>query len=515
MHWINFPILAVMIWSGLLIYWANDVYKIHLGHNILFSFFPQSFYKSLNISYRLAEGMAFHFVFMWVFFLNGLVYVTYTLVSGEWRYLFPDRHSFKEAWLTVLHDLHIRKTAPPQVKYNGAQKIAYTSVIVMGLGSVLTGLAIFKPTQFAWLTWLFGGYGSSRVIHFILTLGYCLFFIIHVVQVILAGWNNFRAMVAGFDIVNEPPATAIIIEPSATAIITEPANPIITEPSANPIITQPSPTPTPLIAEPPSHIPVTEPEPTPSPAPRRPLTTQQQINRRTIVSFAAFTVLGAAAWKSWFLIKDSAHSDGVQGPLRNGLDIDDKIFKHTLSPNHLVPTYPKAAAARNVRYNANVGLGTNGFDLDKWTLQVTKSDNTSLHIGIDELRQLPKTEIVFEFKCIEGWSQVSWWGGVKFSDFIQHYNLQPETTRDYVGLSTPDDQYYVGIDTPSALHPQTILAYEMTGQPIPLRHGAPLRLIIPTKYGVKNLKRVGKIFFSDTRPRDYWFERGYDYYCGL
>jgi thiosulfate reductase cytochrome b subunit len=493
MHWINFPILAVMIWSGLLIYWANDVYKIHLGHDILFSFFPGSFYKSLNISYRLAEGMAFHFVFMWVFFLNGLVYVTYTLVSGEWRYLFPDRHSFKEAWLTVLHDLHIRKTAPPQLKYNGAQKIAYTGVIVMGLGSVLTGLAIFKPTQFAWLTWLFGGYGSSRVIHFILTLGYCLFFIIHVVQVILAGWNNFRAMVAGFDIVNEPPPTAIIAQP---------------EPAPSPtqvIIAQPAPAPPP----------VTEPAPAPPPAPRRPLTTQQRINRRTFVSFASFFALGAAAWKSWFWIKDSAHSNGVQGPLRSGLDIDDKIFKHTLSPNHLAPTYPRAAAARNVRYNANIGLNTNGFDPGKWALQVTKSDNSTLNIGIEELRRLPKTEIVFEFKCIEGWSQVSWWGGVKFSDFIQHYNLQPEATHDYVGLSTPDDQYYVGIDTPSALHPQTILAYEMTGQPIPIRHGAPLRLIIPTKYGVKNLKRVGKIFFSDTRPRDYWFERGYDYYCGL
>ena len=270
-------------------------------------------------------------------------------------------------------------------------------------------------------------------------------------------------------------------------------------------------------------------EPTPPPPSRPPLresfkraigtssrlTTQQQINRRTFVSFATFFVLGAAAWKSWFWLKDSANSNGVQGPLRDGLDIDDKIFKHTLSDNHLVPTFPKTAAARNVRYNANVGLGATGFDLDKWALQVIKSNNTTLHIGIDELRQLPKTEIVYEFKCIEGWSQVSWWGGVKFSDFIQHYDLQPETTHDYVGLSTPDDQYYVGIDTPSALHPQTILAYEMTGQPLPVRHGAPLRLIIPTKYGVKNLKRVGKIFFSDTRPRDYWFERGYDYYCGL
>jgi DMSO/TMAO reductase YedYZ molybdopterin-dependent catalytic subunit len=128
---------------------------------------------------------------------------------------------------------------------------------------------------------------------------------------------------------------------------------------------------------------------------------------------------------------------------------------------------------------------------------------------------LPKSEIVFEFKCIEGWSQVSWWGGVKFSDFVRHYGLQKETALDYVGLSTPDDQYYVGIDTPSALHPQTLLCYEMNGQPLPLRHGAPLRLIIPVKYGVKNLKCVGKMFFSNERPRDYWFERGYDYYCGL
>lgn len=209
MHWINFPVLAVMIWSGLLIYWANDVFRIHLGRHTYFQFFPESFYKALNLPYRLAEGMAFHFVFMWLFFLNGLVYVLYTIISGEWRYLFPDRHSFKEAWLTVLHDLHIRKTAPPQVKYNGAQKIAYTSIIVMGLGSVLTGLAIYKPVQFNWLLSLFGGYGNARVIHFILTIGYCLFFLVHVVQVILAGWNNFRAMVAGFDIVydkQDPPA---------------------------------------------------------------------------------------------------------------------------------------------------------------------------------------------------------------------------------------------------------------------------------------------------------------------
>jgi len=202
-HWINFPLLSIMIWSGLLIYWANDVYKIRVGGTTLFQFFPPSFYKNFKISYRLAEGMAFHFVFMWGFFLNGLCYVLFTFFSGQWRYLLPDRHSFKEAWQVLLHDLHIRPTAPPAKKYNGAQQIAYTAIIVMGLGSLLTGLAIYKPVQLSWLCALFGGYETARLIHFALTIGYCVFFVIHIFQVIRSGWNNFRGMVAGFEVVKE------------------------------------------------------------------------------------------------------------------------------------------------------------------------------------------------------------------------------------------------------------------------------------------------------------------------
>ncbi len=245
------------------------------------------------------------------------------------------------------------------------------------------------------------------------------------------------------------------------------------------------------------------------------LTTEQQITRRSFVSFSAFAILGVAAWKSWFWLKDSAQSNGVQSPLRKGLDIDDKVFKHTLSSDHLAKTYPLSAAAKNVRYNSGIGLLHTSDDLAAWRLQVTTLDNRILSLTIDDLRRLPKTEYAFEFKCIEGWSQVSWWGGVKFSDFVNYYKLQKELTLAYVGLSTPDDHYYVGIDTPSALHPQTLLCYEMNGQPLPARHGAPLRLIIPVKYGVKNLKCISKIHFSNDRPRDYWFERGYDYYCGL
>jgi len=204
-HWINFPLLTIMIWSGLLIYWADDEYKITLSGHTYLHFFPDGFYKFFNLPARLAEGMAFHFLFMWFFFINGIFYVLYTLISGEWRYLVPQKKSFKEAWLVVLHDLHIRKTAPPQDKYNAAQRIAYTAIIVMGIGSVATGLAIYKPAQFHTLTWLLGGYHFARILHFALTIGYVFFFIIHVVQVILAGWNNFRSVVSGFEVVEEPP----------------------------------------------------------------------------------------------------------------------------------------------------------------------------------------------------------------------------------------------------------------------------------------------------------------------
>ncbi|WP_234735913.1 cytochrome b/b6 domain-containing protein [Tellurirhabdus bombi] len=204
-HWINFPVLFVMIWSGLLIYWAYDPYKIQIGNTVLVQFFPDSFYDFLGVKRRLAEGMSWHFMFMWLFLLNGVLYVAYTFFSGEWRLLIPNRQSFREAWSVILHDLGIRKAVPFQRKYNGAQRIAYTAVILMGLGSLLTGLAIYKPIQVAWLTNLLGGYQAARMEHFILTIGYVLFFLLHVIQVIRAGWNNFRGMVAGFEVVDEQP----------------------------------------------------------------------------------------------------------------------------------------------------------------------------------------------------------------------------------------------------------------------------------------------------------------------
>ncbi len=208
LHWINFPLLTMMIWSGMLIYWANDVYGVRVFGYELFKFFPAWFNESLNIPQRLAEGISLHFFFMWFFAVNGIIYVIYTIASGEWRAIFPVPGSFKRALFVALHDMHIVKTLPPQGKYNDAQRIAYTSVIFMGAGSLITGLSIYKPLQVAWLTSLFGGYDWARWLHFWLTIFFVLFFLVHVAQVIMAGWGNFRSMIAGYDIVDSETSQA-------------------------------------------------------------------------------------------------------------------------------------------------------------------------------------------------------------------------------------------------------------------------------------------------------------------
>lgn len=204
-HWVNFPLLLIMVWSGTLIYWANPVYRVGLGKHTLWKMtLPEKLWEKLGIAFRLAEGLSLHFVFMWFFAINGVLYVLYTLISGEWRDLVPNRRSFIEAIQVALHDLHLRKEAPPERKFNGAQQIAYTAIILAGLGSLLTGLAIYKPVQFGWLTFLFGGYQMARWFHFWLTVGYVVFFAVHVGQVIKTGWNNFRAMVIGVELREVP-----------------------------------------------------------------------------------------------------------------------------------------------------------------------------------------------------------------------------------------------------------------------------------------------------------------------
>jgi DMSO/TMAO reductase YedYZ molybdopterin-dependent catalytic subunit len=134
-----------------------------------------------------------------------------------------------------------------------------------------------------------------------------------------------------------------------------------------------------------------------------------------------------------------------------------------------------------------------------------------------ELAQLPKVEFVTEFKCIEGWSEKTHWGGVRLRDLIEAYPPAKVNGRAprYVYMETPDGDFYCGYDMAAAIHPQSLLVTEMFGQPLTPEHGAPLRLHMPIKYGYKQLKRIGVIAYMDSKPEDYWEKLGYDWYGGI
>lgn len=216
--------------------------------------------------------------------------------------------------------------------------------------------------------------------------------------------------------------------------------------------------------------------------------------------------------------------DGIPWPLRRSLQTNESLWRDWSSYSKLAPTFPKTAITE-ARTNGAIGM-EGEFDLAQWILQVNGlASGEPLNLSIADIKKLPRFEMITEFKCIEGWSTITQWAGARFADFAQKYPPLTSSGKpfdfkktndwpEYVSLETPDSQYYVGLEMPAALHPQTLLAYEINGEPLSLEHGAPLRLITPLKYGVKNLKRIGSITYTNQRPRDYWAEQGYDWYAG-
>lgn len=250
-------------------------------------------------------------------------------------------------------------------------------------------------------------------------------------------------------------------------------------------------------------------------APKHTDPVQREITRRTIVSFTIFFIcITGGIYLFSRLYHEPQSADKVQPTLRKVLVANEKLFSLFYSKTRQAKTFKKSDAATNARVNGGVGMeGTQ--DTATWRLKVVRNPGDTLSLTLNDLKALPKTEVVFDFKCVEGWSQVTYWGGVRFSDFVKKYNLVAQSCKHYVGLITPDGAYYVGNDMPSMLQPQTLLCYELNGKPLPQNQGYPLRLIIPVKYGIKHLKRIGTMYFSNEKPADYWAEKGYDYYSGL
>ncbi|MFL5813013.1 MAG: molybdopterin-dependent oxidoreductase [Bdellovibrionia bacterium] len=247
-----------------------------------------------------------------------------------------------------------------------------------------------------------------------------------------------------------------------------------------------------------------------------------ELKRRARRSFIFGGISAALGYTGWHWLHSSAPADGISWPLRRVLEGNGKLFQSLFDSERQPHAVKPPQAGKVPRFNGDLGLGP-PIDPVRWRLHVSSDEDgdgeeDGRFFSFAELRLLPRTSTATDFKCIEGWTDRMSYAGFRFSDFLKATGLGRRldgTLYPYVGLMTPDGGYYVSIDMPSMLHPQTVLAYEMNERPLLNQDGAPLRLIIPVKYGIKSLKRVGKIWFSDRRPPDYWAERGYDWYAGL
>ncbi|MGI9017128.1 MAG: molybdopterin-dependent oxidoreductase [Euzebya sp.] len=244
------------------------------------------------------------------------------------------------------------------------------------------------------------------------------------------------------------------------------------------------------------------------------------ISRAQFVSSTRRSLLAAAgalavAGVSWGWLQRQAESGNIPAFLRDGFEWNDTVWSTLFDKGGLAPEFA-VAEATSLRLNGNLGIGEE-IDLDSWTLTVQGIDGQEIdQLTIDDISTstiagVPTFDMVTEHKCIEGWSNITHWTGIRFSDLATRYEQQMAQA-EYVSMETPDGEYYVGLDMASVMHPQTLLVSALDGEPLTQAHGAPLRLATPLHYGIKSLKRLGTIRFSAQRPDDYWAERGYDYH---
>jgi len=246
---------------------------------------------------------------------------------------------------------------------------------------------------------------------------------------------------------------------------------------------------------------------------KTPLTPEQELARRSRRSFLALGAgtVGAVAGAAW--IHSQMGADDIPRSLRAVLGVNERVVRTTLySDKHLVRTYPASAIGR-IKVNGEIGMD-DPIDAAAWCLDLVPMGAGTRQLTIADIQSLPRHEEIIDFKCVEGWSTVTQFAGARISDFTAKFAPGCEKAA-YIAMRTPTKDYYVGVDMDSALHPQSLLAYDMNGKPLEDRHGAPLRLVMPVKYGIKNIKRIGRIEYTNERPADYWAEQGYDYYSGL
>jgi DMSO/TMAO reductase YedYZ molybdopterin-dependent catalytic subunit len=207
--------------------------------------------------------------------------------------------------------------------------------------------------------------------------------------------------------------------------------------------------------------------------------------------------------------------------LDKALRIDDDVAEALYSANRTVPTYTKSEITP-LKNNYNGATPDPGY-IPRWRLTLDGLDS-GMSVVLDIRRLAARFSIheqITRFVCVEGWSAIAWWAGLRFDDLIRAYPpaaqakwLRVESSVNLDASGNPDP-YYVSIDLATARHPQTLLATHLNGQPLTVEHGAPLRLRVPVKLGLKNVKAITRLTYLAQEPKDYWAERGYSNYDGI
>jgi DMSO/TMAO reductase YedYZ molybdopterin-dependent catalytic subunit len=203
------------------------------------------------------------------------------------------------------------------------------------------------------------------------------------------------------------------------------------------------------------------------------------------------------------------------------LHIDDDVAEALYSRNRAVPTYAKSQITP-LKNNYN-GVTPDTSYIPDWHLELEGLESC-LSVSLNIRNLLARFQLhdqVTRFVCVEGWSAIAWWAGLRFDDLIRAYppasqaNWARVESSVNLDASGNPDPYFMAIDLPTAQHPQTLLATHFNGQPLTVDHGAPLRLLVPVKLGLKNVKAVTRITYIVKAPDDYWANRGYSYYDGI
>ena len=210
---------------------------------------------------------------------------------------------------------------------------------------------------------------------------------------------------------------------------------------------------------------------------------------------------------------DATPSGNTESFLHTVQQFNDWVQSKVFDPTKLAPVYPDAALTPENEFRVNdKNEEEPEIDPEEWSLEVAGLVERPGHYTAGQLRSLRKHVMNTRHCCVEGWSMIPQWGGAQLREFLDLAGADRDAR--YVGVECVDE-YTTSYDMPSAMHPQTLLCFEAYGKPLTAEHGAPLRIVMPTKLGYKSAKWITKITVTNEKPGGYWEDQGYDWFAGL